>query len=44
MFLASYLAHTVAIIGVDDENDTLGILVIVAPERSDLVLKQRMNS
>ena len=35
---ASHLAHTVAIVGVHDENDTLGVLVIVAPQRADLVL------
>jgi hypothetical protein len=36
--LLTCLDHTVAIVAVDDENDTLGVLEIVSPQRSDLVL------
>ena len=32
------LNNTVAIVAVDDENDTLRVLEIMSPERSDLVL------
>ena len=38
MELIAGLANTVAIVGVDDEDDTLGVLVVVAPERANLVL------
>lgn len=34
----SGLDNTITIVGVDDEDDTLGVLVVVAPEWSDLVL------
>jgi len=30
--------HTISIVGVDNENDTLCVLKVVSPERSDLVL------
>lgn len=30
--------NTISIVGVDDEDDTLGVLVVVAPKWSDLVL------
>mmetsp|Transcript_73127 Transcript_73127/g.200800 ORF Transcript_73127/g.200800 Transcript_73127/m.200800 type:complete len:561 (-) Transcript_73127:65-1747(-) len=36
--LVARLAHAVAIVGINDEDDTLGVLVVVAPERADLVL------
>ncbi len=36
-FLTS-LDHTIAVIGVDDEDDALGVLEVVAPEGADLVL------
>jgi len=36
--LITRLAHAVAIVGVNDEDDTLRVLVVVAPERTDLVL------
>ncbi len=32
------LDDTLAIVAVDNENDTLGVLVVMAPERADLVL------
>lgn len=32
------LDNTIAIVAVDDEDDTLGVLEVVSPERSDLVL------
>lgn len=32
------LDNTVAIVAIDDENDTLGVLEVVSPERTDLVL------
>lgn len=34
----SGLNHTVAIVAVDDEDDTLSVLEVVAPQRTDLVL------
>ena len=36
--LLTGLDNTVAIVGVDDENDTLGVLEVMPPERTDLVL------
>ena len=36
--LLAGLDNTVAIVGVDDENDTLGVLEVVPPQRADLVL------
>ena len=36
--LLTGLDNTVAIVGVDDENDTLGVLEVMSPERADLVL------
>jgi hypothetical protein len=36
-FLAC-LDDTVAIVAVDDEDDTLGVLEVMSPERADLVL------
>merc|ERR1719453_817858 len=36
--LVAGLSDTVAIVGIDDEDDTLRVLVVVAPERADLVL------
>jgi hypothetical protein len=36
--LLSGLNDTVAIVGVDDEDDTLSVLEVVPPQRSDLVL------
>lgn len=38
MKLFPVLLDTVTIIGVNDENETLSILVVVSPEESDLVL------
>jgi hypothetical protein len=32
------LVHTIPIVGVDHEDDTLRVLVIVTPQRADLVL------
>lgn len=32
------LAHAVLVVGVNDEDQALGVLVVVAPERADLVL------
>lgn len=34
----SGLGDTVAIVGVDDEDDALGVLEVVSPQRPDLVL------
>lgn len=36
--LLTSLGHTLSIVGVDDEDDTLGVLEVMAPERTDLVL------
>lgn len=36
--LLTGLDNTVAIVGVDDEDDTLGVLEVVPPQRADLVL------
>lgn len=36
--LLACLDNTVTIVGVDDEDDTLGVLEVMSPERSDLVL------
>jgi hypothetical protein len=36
-FLAG-LNNTIAIIAIDDEDDALGILEVMSPERSDLIL------
>ena len=36
--LLASLNNTVTIVGVDDEDDTLGVLEVVSPERTDLVL------
>ena len=36
--LLTGLDDTVAIVGVDDEDDTLGVLEVMSPERTDLVL------
>jgi len=36
-FLPS-LNHTISVVGVDDEDDTLGILEVVSPQRTNLVL------
>jgi hypothetical protein len=36
--LLARLDDTVTIVGVDDEDDALGVLEIVPPQRSDLVL------
>jgi hypothetical protein len=36
--LLTRLDNTVAIVAVDDEDDTLSILEVVPPERADLVL------
>lgn len=36
--LLSCLNHTVAIVGVDNEDDTLGVLEVMPPQRPDLVL------
>ena len=38
MQLVARLTHAVTIVRVDDEDDTLRVLVVVAPERTDLVL------
>jgi len=36
-FFAS-LGYTLSIVGIDDENDTLGVLEVMPPERSNLIL------
>jgi len=36
--LLASLDNTVTIVAVDDENDTLGVLEVMPPQRSDLVL------
>ena len=36
--LLSGLNNTVAIVGVDDEDDTLSVLEVMSPQRTDLVL------
>jgi hypothetical protein len=36
--LLAGLDNTVAIVGVDDEDDTLGVLEVMPPQRTDLVL------
>ena len=36
--LLTSLDNTVAIVGVDDEDDTLGVLEVMSPQRTDLVL------
>lgn len=36
--LLTGLADTLPIVGVDDEDDSLGVLKIMAPERTDLIL------
>ena len=36
--LLTSLDNTVTIIGVDDEDDTLGVLEVMSPQRTDLVL------
>lgn len=36
--LLTSLHHTVAIVAIDDENDALGVLEVMPPQRSDLVL------
>ena len=36
--LLAGLNNTVAIVAVDDEDDTLGVLEVMPPERTDLVL------
>jgi hypothetical protein len=36
--LLTGLDNTVAIVGVDDEDDTLGVLEVMSPERTNLVL------
>lgn len=36
--LVTSLNNTVAIVGVDNEDDTLGVLEVMSPQRSDLVL------
>jgi hypothetical protein len=36
--LLTGLNNTVAIVGVDDEDDTLSVLEVVPPQRTDLVL------
>eukprot|EP00964_Phaeocystis_antarctica_P040780 scaffold23323_cov60-Phaeocystis_antarctica.AAC.2 len=36
--LVARLAHAIAIVRVDHEDDALGVLVVMAPERADLVL------
>ena len=36
--LLTSLDNTVAIVAVDDEDDTLGVLEVMSPERTDLVL------
>jgi hypothetical protein len=36
--LLAGLDNTVAIVGVDDEDDTLGVLEVMSPERTNLVL------
>ena len=36
--LLTGLDDTVAIVGVDDEDDTLGVLEVMPPQRTDLVL------
>lgn len=36
--LLAGLNNTIAIVGIDNEDDTLGVLEVMSPERSDLVL------
>ena len=36
--LLTSLNNTVAIVGVDDEDDALGVLEVMSPQRTDLVL------
>lgn len=36
--LLAGLADTLSVVGIDHENDTLGVLEVVAPEGADLVL------
>lgn len=36
--LLAGLVHTVTVIGIDNEDDALGVLEVVSPERPDLVL------
>lgn len=36
--LLAGLGHTVTVVAVDDEDDTLGVLEVVSPQRTDLVL------
>lgn len=36
--LLTGLADTLPIVGVDDEDDSLGVLEVMAPERTDLIL------
>lgn len=36
--LLASLDDTVAIVGVDDEDDTLGVLEVMPPQRADLIL------
>ena len=36
--LVAGLAHAVAVVGVDDEDEALRVLEVVAPERADLFL------
>lgn len=31
--------NTVSIVGVDHEDQTLGVLIVMSPQRSDLILK-----
>ena len=40
--LLTSLHHTVAIVAVDNENDTLGVLEVMPPQRSDLVLSSNI--
>ena len=40
--LLTGLDDTVAIVGVDDEDDTLGVLEVMSPERTDLVLSSNI--
>jgi hypothetical protein len=35
--LVAGLSYAVAVVGVDDEDEALGVLEVVAPERADLV-------
>lgn len=39
--LASF-HHTIAIVAIDHENDTLGVLEVMPPQRSDLVLSSNI--